>query len=65
MRITHLVEKQAVDMRKEGVRIIIEPIRLAEFDLESLVVGITSENLYEKVDFGAPVGREIWRQVHR
>ncbi len=60
MRAAHLVENQAVDMREEDGRIIIELIRLPEFDLESLIAGITSDNLYEEIDFGAPVGREIW-----
>lgn len=60
MQIIHLVEKQVIDMREKGGRIIIEPIRRPEFDLELLTAEITSENLYEEVDFGAPVGREIW-----
>lgn len=60
MRAAHLVENQVVDMREESGRIIIEPIRAPEFDLESLIAGITDQNLYEEVDFGAPVGREIW-----
>ena len=28
---------------------------MPEFDLESLIAGITSENLYEEIDFGVPV----------
>ena len=60
MRAAHLVENQMVEMKEESGRIIIEPIRQPEFDLESLIAGITSENLYEEVDFGAPVGRELW-----
>jgi len=35
-------------------------IRLPEFDLESPIAGITSQNLHEEVDFGALVGRELW-----
>ena len=60
MRAAHLAENQVVDMREESGCIIIEPIRVPEFDLESLIAGITDQNLYEEVDFGAPVGREIW-----
>ncbi len=46
----HLVENQVVDMREEDGCIIIGPIRLPEFDLEPLIAGITSDNLYEGVD---------------
>ena len=56
MRAAHLVENQIVDMREESGRIIIEPIQTPEFDLESLIAGITSENIHEEVDFGVPVG---------
>lgn len=49
---------EAVDIREENGRIIIEPIRPAQFDLERLVAGITEGNLYHPVDFGSPVGKE-------
>jgi antitoxin MazE len=49
---------EAVDIREENGRIIIEPIRPAEFHLEQLVAGITEGNLHHEVDFGRPVGKE-------
>lgn len=49
---------EAVDIREENGRIIIEPIRPAQFDLERLVAGITEGNLHHPVDFGRPVGKE-------
>jgi antitoxin MazE len=51
---------QAVDVREEAGRIIIEPIRQDVFDIADLVAGITDDNRHEATDFGAPVGREIW-----
>ena len=48
-----------VDVREEGGRIIIEPIRSTEFDLTQLLAGITPENLHAAVDFGAAVGKEV------
>ena len=48
-----------VDVREEGGRIIIEPIRSTEFDLTQLLAGITPENLHAEVDFGAAVGKEV------
>lgn len=48
-----------VDIREEGGRIVIEPIRSNEYDLARLLAGITPENLHNKADFGAPVGKEL------
>jgi antitoxin MazE len=54
MRAAHLTENQVVDLREENGRIIIEPIQQPEFNLESLIAGITSQNLHEEADFDAP-----------
>ena len=51
---------QAVDVREEAGRIVIEPIREETFDLDDLVAGITDENRHDPVDTGHPVGREFW-----
>lgn len=51
---------QAVDVREEAGRIVIEPVREEVFDLAELVAGISDDNRHESVDFGAPVGREVW-----
>jgi antitoxin MazE len=51
---------EPVDVREEGGRIVIEPIRQKTYDLNALIKGITSENLHEAVDFGAPQGNEVW-----
>jgi antitoxin MazE len=51
---------QAVDVREEAGRIIIEPIRQKVFDIGDLVAGITDDNLHEVADFGGPMGRELW-----
>lgn len=49
---------EAVDIREEGGRIVIEPVRPREYDLDQLLAGITSENQHTEADFGAPVGKE-------
>lgn len=49
----------SVDVREEGGRIIIEPIRSIEYDLVQLLADITPENLNIGADFGAPVGKEL------
>lgn len=50
-----------VDVREEGGRIDIEPIRTQAFDLGQLLAGITPENLHGEVDFGPAVGKEARR----
>ncbi len=47
---------ETVDVREEGGRIVIEPIRPREYDLAQLLAGITPENRHAEVDFGAPMG---------
>jgi antitoxin MazE len=47
-----------VEVREEGGRIVIEPIRNPEYDLDELLAGITPDNIHKEIDFGAPVGKE-------
>lgn len=49
----------AVDIREEDGRIVIEPIRTNEYDLAHLLAGITPDNLHTEVNFDTPVGREL------
>ena len=51
---------QAVDVREEAGRIVIEPVRAAGYDLAVLVAGITDENRHAPVDMGEPAGQEVW-----
>ncbi len=51
---------QAVEVREEEGRIVIEPVREARYDLAALVDGITDDNRHDSADFGAPRGREAW-----
>lgn len=51
---------QSVDVREEGGRIVIEPLRPARYDIEALVSGITDKNRHNAVDMGKPVGQEVW-----
>jgi antitoxin MazE len=48
-----------IDIREEGGRIVIEPIRTNECDLAQLLAGITPENMHAEVDFGVPEGKEL------
>jgi len=51
---------QAVDVREEGGRVVIEPVRSPVYDLDTLLDQITPETLHEEVDFGPAVGGEAW-----
>lgn len=51
---------QTVDVREEGGRIVIEPIRPDNYDLERLLADITPENRHDEVSFGPAVGKEVF-----
>jgi antitoxin MazE len=51
---------QAVEVRQERGRIIIEPARTLRFELKDLLDGIRPDNLHDPIDTGRPVGREVW-----
>ena len=47
---------QSVRVVARGRKIIIEPA--GQYDLDTLLSGITKRNLHTEADFGAPVGKE-------
>jgi antitoxin MazE len=51
---------QAVDIREEGVRIVIEPIKADPHELDALLDQMRPETFPEETDFGPPQGREKW-----
>ena len=59
MQAARLRLDEAVDIREEDGRIVIEPISTPEQTLARLLEGITSENMHGEVDMGAAVGKEI------
>jgi antitoxin MazE len=60
MQATRLDLDEAVDVREEAGRIVIEPVRQKTYDLNQLLEGITSKNQHEAVDFGPAMGKEVW-----
>jgi antitoxin MazE len=57
MQLAHLALDQAVEVRADGGRIIIEPVEPG-FTLDDLLKGITAENQHGEVDFGIAQGQE-------
>ena len=55
-----LTVDQAVDIREEDGRVVIEPFRGVDPTLDDLLAGMEPETFPEAVDFGRPVGGEVW-----
>jgi antitoxin MazE len=51
---------QLVDVREEGGRIVIEPVRAPAYDLDQLIDQMKPETFPDEIDFGPPVGGEVW-----
>lgn len=51
---------QAVEVREEGGKIVIEPVRAPVYELDDLLAGMTPDTFPEDIDFGVPVGKEVW-----
>ena len=51
---------QAVEVREEGGRIIIEPVQAPSYDLDDLLAQMAPDTFPEDVDFGRPQGDEAW-----
>lgn len=58
MKAANLRLDDAVDVREDAGRIVIDPVRPNDYDLDDLVARITPENVHAEVSFGPPVGRE-------
>lgn len=55
-----LAVDQPVQLREESGRLIIEPVRVADYDLTELLGQITDDNRHEAVDMGGAVGLEAF-----
>ncbi len=51
---------QLVDVREDQGRIIIEPVLAPVYDLDELLAQMSPDTFPDEVDFGPPVGKEIW-----
>ena len=49
-----------VNVREEDGRIVIEKVTPSPITLEWLLEGITPDKVHPEIDFGPPVGKEIW-----
>ena len=51
---------QTVDVREDNGRIVIEPVRKPVYKLEELLAEMDPDTFPDLVDYGPPVGKEIW-----
>lgn len=59
MKEASLKVDDAVEIAVEDGKIIIIPSRPKEYFLDALISTITNENIHERVNFGAAVGKEL------
>ena len=60
MRATNIELNEDVDVREEDGRIVIEPVRQKKYKLNALLDSINTKNQHRSIDFGEPVGKEVW-----
>jgi antitoxin MazE len=52
--------QQPINILLSKGRIILEPVETPEFDLDEMLAQIKPEHLHGEIDFGEPVGKEIF-----
>jgi len=55
-----ITTETAVELTIEDGKLVINPVHEPEYTLEDLLALITPENIHNEVDWGAPVGQEVW-----
>ena len=58
MKAASLNVDDTVEVSVEEGRIVIVPVRAKVYSLDSLLAGVTDENIHQAVSFGEPVGKE-------
>jgi len=53
-------EGSSVDISLEGDRLVIKPMRVAQYKLSELLSKITEDNRHEEIITGDAVGEEVW-----
>jgi antitoxin MazE len=55
-----LKKEMPVEVSLKGGNIVITPIARPKLTLEELLAKVTEDNLHSEVDYGPPVGNEVW-----
>ena len=57
---SNIEQGSVVDLSLDNGRMIVEPAKEQEYSLEEMLARVTKKNLHSEVDFGLPVGKEVW-----
>jgi antitoxin MazE len=60
MASSSLVLDQIVDMRAENGCLVIQPVTVPAYDLDEMLNKMTADTFHDDVEFGAPIGDEVW-----
>lgn len=55
-----LISGTVVEMTLEKGRLIVAPVKEAEYKLETLLGAVKKRNIHREVELDGPVGREAW-----
>ncbi len=53
-------EGKQVVVEKTGDTITVRAVKVPKYSIKELVKGITAKNRHKEIDWGPPVGKEIW-----
>ena len=56
---SNIEQGSVVDLSLDNGRMIVEA-KEQDYSLEELLARVTKTNLHSEIDFGAPVGKEVW-----
>lgn len=57
---SRIEQGSVVDLSLDNGRMIVEASKEQEYSLDELLARVKKNNLHWEVDFGAPVGKEVW-----
>jgi antitoxin MazE len=60
LRAVRMEIDDVVELHEDSGRLVIQPAQRTEFELAELLKGITRQNLHQEIDFGGPLGKEVW-----
>ncbi len=53
-------QNSTVGITLEEGRLVVTPMIVDKFDLDSLISQITDDNLHREIDSGIAIGKEVW-----
>jgi antitoxin MazE len=56
----NLRQDSLVEISTHEGKLVVHPVAEPEITLESLLAGVTPENLHSEIDTGPAVGKEVW-----